>query len=361
MRPNKRRKSGRKRKACICSSIPRRSHCETGWWPDPARPPVWVSVVGERSLYPVDCRLSEPENSSPDGDYLYLARLSHSSPRQVGDQSGRGVGRVPGGGVPGPSDLVFPPPASRPACARSRPIRYVRRRAPASELALTLARLLILAGYLYVACPAFAQLVPGTVELNLASGSLSRVFPFAIVLIPIVVTLTALVASVAEFRAGHSSWRAAEVLGTVLVMIIVGYVQVKYAAHAVVALEPRPLGGDHRRSQCVRPGRVLDGCTRRLALRAATNQGDQRRVRVHARVRFAATAAAPEPNRAILKQIDIHRARFDRWFVKPERLLSPFPGRVDFLARCPGHADRGRISRGHVRRHPDFPADILVR
>ena len=96
---------------------------------------------------------------------------------------------------------------------------------------MTLARILILLGYLYLACPALAQLVPGTVLLNLVSHSWSRVFPWVLVLVPLGVTLAAFLAAVVEFRAGHSWWRAAEAILTLLIAIMVGYFLVVYARY----------------------------------------------------------------------------------------------------------------------------------
>ena len=195
---------------------------------DPALPPVWISVVGERSLYPVDCRPLDRDQSQSDFKYLYHARPALSSPGRL----------VINRAVPW---VIFLASASlvllisyfrrlRHAVAHavaSRP--PPERRAPTDELALALARVLILAGYLYVACPALAQLIPGTVELNVASGWWSSGSAIALALAPIVVTLSALLAMVAEFRTSHSPWRAAEALGLVLVVVMVAYVQVTLA------------------------------------------------------------------------------------------------------------------------------------
>jgi hypothetical protein len=46
---------------------------------EPALPPVWVSVVGERSLYPVDCRPITQDESPLDFEYLYHAGQSPST------------------------------------------------------------------------------------------------------------------------------------------------------------------------------------------------------------------------------------------------------------------------------------------
>ena len=92
--------------------------------------------------------------------------------------------------------------------------------------------MLILAGYLYVACPALAQLVPGTVELNLASHSgpedlraCDRDHPDR----RDAGRVSGVNRRISMRR--RSSWRAAEALGTAFIVFLVGYIQVKYAAY----------------------------------------------------------------------------------------------------------------------------------
>ena len=50
---------------------------------DAEMPPVWVSVVGERSLYPVDCQPFAALTPSIDPDYLYSGRFSSSKPSKL--------------------------------------------------------------------------------------------------------------------------------------------------------------------------------------------------------------------------------------------------------------------------------------
>jgi hypothetical protein len=282
---------------------------------DPALPPVWISVVGERSLYPVDCRPLDGNVSKTDFRYMYHARPAISSPlRLVINRSvawaiflaaaslvllisyARRLHRALGGAVP-----------SRPA---------LERRAPIDELALALARVLVLAGYFYVASPALGQVISARVELNVASGWWSSGFSAALVLAPIAVILSALLALVAEIRASHSPWRAAEALGTVLVVLVVGYVQVKLATRAwwLLSLD---------RSAAITGG--VSAYVPVAFMMAALGAWLYARRRISSindtfalAPEYASPSAEGSGNQAAtLKRIDTHRGRFDLWFVKP--------------------------------------------
>jgi hypothetical protein len=291
---------------------------------DAGVPPVWVSVVGQRSLYPVDCCLFEPDGANPDFDYLYRARLPRT--RQDRLVINRALAWVVFLAAASLVLLISYSQRLLRALGRVTPsLIFDRRQSPASEMAVTLARVMILAGYLYIACPALARLVPGTVELNLASGSWSQIFPWLIVLMPIVVTLAGCLAPGAEFRAGHSLWRAAETLGTVFVVGMVLFVQVQYAAY------PRWL------LSLDRSAAITGGVSAHVPaafLMAALGAWLYSRRRISTiNDTFAFTpnfgpppAPALETKLDVLKQIHVHRARFDRWFITPGHVFGVFQG-----------------------------------
>ncbi len=289
---------------------------------DHGLPPVWVSVVGERSIYPVDCRLIEPTATNPKFDNLYLARVSRLGPPAL--MITRAVAWVVL--LCTASVIILFSYFRRLHRTRAHPVssvpRSIFRSAATSEMAVTLARILILAGYLYLACPAFAQLVPGTVLLNLVSQRWSGIFPWALVMIPLCVTLAAFLAAFFEFRSGHSSWRAVEAVGTVLVLIMVGFVQVGCAAN------PRWLLSLDR-STVITGG--VSPYVSTAFLMAALGAWLYARRRIHAiNETFAfnqidknngSVEASADANRATLKRIHEHRARFDRWYVIPREFF----------------------------------------
>jgi hypothetical protein len=289
-----------------------------GFVSDLGMPPVWVSVVGERSLYPVDCRMFEPDKLKCDCDYMYLTRGPHAGPRRlVINRALAWAVFLFTASLVLVISYIFRLRQALPRSVRTPPVS--RSPSSAGELALTLARLLILAGYFYVACPALAQLVPGTVELNLASHSGPKIFAHAIVITPIVVTLAAFLASIAEFRASRSLWRAAEALGTAFVVFLVGYIQVRSAAY------PRWLLSLDRSAAITGGVSAYVPVAFLMAALGAWLYARRRIRKINDNFAFTpeyhpaavAASAAPGTNQAILKRIDVHRARFDRWFVAP--------------------------------------------
>ena len=292
---------------------------QTGMRVDAGVPPVWVSVVGERSIYPVDCRLFEPNESNSEGHYLYLMKMSLPSPERL--VINRAVAWVV---FLAAASLILLISYSRRLWhglkAGPRPRFSVG--AATSELALTVARLIVLAGYLYVACPAFTQLIPGTIELNLVKHFwLLHGFPWLLALLPTVVVLSAVLAALVEFRAGHSSWRALEAAGGVLIIVMVGFAQFKHAA------DPRWLLSLDR-SAAITGG--VSAYVPVAFMMAALGAWLYARRRIRSiNETFAFKPAydqrqepARDANRAILEGINKHRARFDGWFVKPIDLFS---------------------------------------
>jgi hypothetical protein len=283
-------------------------------------PPVWVSVVGERSLYPVDCRLPELDSKSPELEYLYRAWPSDDGPRRL--MINRSLAWVVFLAVL--SLVLLTSYCRRAHHAVARSVSFPtgnRRRAPETELALTLARVLILAGYLYISCPALARLVPGTVELNLATGAWPGIFQWAILVVPITVILAALMAPITEFRASRSHWRALEAVGAALVVILVGCVQVNFAA------SPRWLLSLDRSAAITGGVSAQVPVAFLMAALGAWLYSRHRISMINATFAFAPEhdqqpLSAGEVNRTILKQIDVHRARFDRWSMTPAAIFS---------------------------------------
>ncbi len=186
--------------------------------------------------------------------------------------------------------------------------------------------MLILAGYLYVDCPAFAQLVPGTVELNLASHSWSGIFPWTFVLMPIVVTLAALFAAVAEFRAGSFVVARGRSTGH-RVRRRHGWLrsEAKYAASPWWLLSLDRSAAITGGVSAHVPAAFL------MAALGAWLYARRRIATINEAFAFAtahdlSAASTPERNRSILMRIDVHRARFDRWFVAPEDFFRLFRG-----------------------------------
>ncbi len=284
-------------------------------------PPVWVSVVGEQALYPLNCQpWGRASARTFDRDYLY------SAPYSLGKADGLLINR----GLAWAMSLFAVSLAIAISLLRRiigfrqalRPaVRKGEWGEPAGQFALTLTRVLILGGYLFIASPGLAQLVPGTVRLNFATLAWRGV-PLAVVLLPIAVTAAALAAPIVEFRTRGAYWRLVEVVGIVVVIVVAGYVQVACSKSAwwLLSLE---------RSTAITGG--VSAFVPALFLMAALGGwliASRRISTINDSLAFrpkdgSLAESSVGADWAVLDRIATARARFDRWFVEPMAHFRP--------------------------------------
>ena len=178
----------------------------------PWQPPVWISVVGERSLYPIDCQWPKSSDRDQLEETNYLAQPVVARPTlyQCGLPTLK-INRVSAWivffGIT--SLILFLVQANRLRAARSRPSgagagnEKLRKSTRESFLAI-LIRCCIFAGYLYVSCPLLASFPPWrVVDLNLDRLWLSDWFYYGLCAIFLRVVAAVISAPIEEGRSGR--------------------------------------------------------------------------------------------------------------------------------------------------------------